>query len=147
MFIMKKNLILSLIAGVLFVSLLSFTVIKKLSVHPASHPRAKTVTKKKCSNCTGGVSAVTLVRDAGGYITVSWTYTGNPAYYTYGGYYNTSVPPYNITTGTAYSTTLTISAGPNDAGRIGILAYCSDGTSTGETHGILWSHGVVEESF
>lgn len=122
---MKKNLIFSLLSGIILIGILSFTFLKKTN-------NIFTNTYHKSSNCTGQVTNLTTQRN-GSYITISWNYTGNPASYNYGGYYQNNTP---FPTGNTTSTSITIPY--NTGGRIGVLAICSDGSSTGTTANTLF---------
>jgi hypothetical protein len=91
---------------------------------------------------------VTLVSISSSSFTISWTYTGSPASFNYGGYFNNSngstspLPPGNVLFPT---TTLTLPRPAGSCGfRIGLACVCSDGTVVGTGHGILYTcTGVV----
>lgn len=115
---MKKNLIFSLLAGIIFIGILSFTVFKKTNSLFSNKYH-------KSSNCTGTLTGISSTR-SGSYVTITWTYSGNPSSFNYGGYYQNNTP---FPTGNTTSTSITIPY--NTGGRIGIAAVCSDGSTTG----------------
>jgi hypothetical protein len=141
--IMKRNLILSLIMGSVFLTMLSFSSITE-------KPVKKTILAKSPQKftCVASMGPVTLVSINSSSFTISWTYTGSPASFNYGGYFNNSngstspLPPGNVLFPT---TTLTLPRPAGSCGfRIGLACVCSDGTVVGTGHGILYTcAGVV----
>ena len=143
---MKTNLISSMILGFLFISMLPDASIDgKYIYKKTKHFEKVSSISKRCFSCTAQVTNFTLVSDVGGSITFSWSYTGSPASFNYGGYYNESGGGHY--SGNTTSTTLTIPDGGFDGGRIGVVAVCSDGTEVGDTHGVLWYDYQAEEYF
>ncbi len=134
---MKKKLAFSLFLGILFLSALSFTLVKeRYTAKKVAIVNKKTVKKP---TCTANITSFTLVSVTSTSFTVSWTYSGSPASFNYGGYYN---PHGGITPGNTTSTTLTLPIPPGACGaRIGVLCVCSDGTTVGQTHGVLFGCG------
>lgn len=134
---MKRSLILALTLCVALVVTVSFTLIKRPT--PVKKAHSKTAPAKKAvSNCTADMGTVTLVSISSSSFTVSWTHSGTPDHYNYGGYYNGS-PFVAFPSGSTYSTTLTLPRPSSAYGfRIGIVCVCSDGTTVGSTHGILY---------
>lgn len=142
---MKTNLITSMILGFLFINMLPDPLTGgKFFYKKIKHVETSTATKH-CASCTAQVTNFTLVSDVGGNITFSWSYTGSPASFNYGGYWN--APGLGTFSGNTTSTSLTIPDGGHDGGRIGVVAVCSDGTEVGTTHGVLWYNYQVEEYF
>lgn len=146
---MKSNLILSSILGLMFFGMLTSPMLN-MNIKPAKHKIKMVQTEAtntgkapKCS-CVAQVTDFTIVHDIGGYITFSWSYTGNPASFNYGGYYN---PGGTFGTVNTTSTTVTIPDNGVGGGRIGVLAICADGSSSGTTHGVLWYDYKAEEYF
>ena len=78
--------------------------------------------------CAAGVSNLQASR-SGSYVTFTWTGTGSPAYYTYGGYYNCypASNPGPFPTGNTSNQSLTIYSPSPCGGRFGIMAYCAGG--------------------
>ncbi len=130
---MKKNVIFSLLTLILVFGILSFTTYNKTN-NLNYVKKSVTFTSKphQSGNCTGQVTNLTTQRN-GTYITISWSYTGNPYSFNYGGYYQNNTP---FPTGNTMSTSITIPY--NTGGRIGVLAICSDGSSTGSTANTLF---------
>ncbi|MDN3579843.1 hypothetical protein [Mucilaginibacter flavus] len=129
---MKKNLIFSLLA-VLFISgLLSFTLVK---THAKKAPIAKArvaarVSKK--ATCSSVVSGLTQT----GSFSFSWSSSGSPNHYNYGGYYQAG----GTFSGTTTSTSVTIpsNSGTPKGGRISVTPVCADG-SLGTPQNILFN--------
>jgi hypothetical protein len=127
---MKKNLIFSIMGCFLLISLLSFTPIKKNHHKPAKAQPAKFV-------CTAGVTNLTITSNSSsfGYVTFSWTGTGNVDHYILGGYYQGGG---NISgTISSYSITIPNYSGNLLGGRFAVTAVCSDGT-TGTSQNIMF---------
>jgi hypothetical protein len=141
---MKKDLIFSLILGFLCFFVISMNE-KPVDRKPVINKTAIKGSKPHCS-CNANVTNFTIVRDSGGWITFSWDFTGDPVGFNYGGYYNGPggglIPP-----GTVYGTAFSVRDNGSWGGRFGVLAVCSDGTTGGQTHGVLWANGVAEEYF
>ena len=139
---MKKNLIFSLILGFLFLGAFSFTLINDKTI-TKKHAVAKKTVKK--SNCTASITGVTLVSVSGSSATISITYSGTPDHFRYGGYYNHPSPPVSsptIPTTNIYTTTLILPlTGGNCGARVWFQCVCSDGTTVGATHGVLFGCG------
>ena len=141
---MKKILFLSLLAGLFSVALLSFTLTKE------KHAPKKHVVAKKVSNCVATITGFTVTAVSQTSVTMQWTYSGSPASFNYGGYYNnhgtpsvTTIPATNVT-----STTLTLPINsPHYAIRIQVVCVCSDGTTVGTGHGVYVENGVVINYF
>ncbi|SHN37227.1 hypothetical protein [Mucilaginibacter sp. OK098] len=137
---MKRNLIFSLIMGSVFLTMLSFSSITEKPIKkevPVKSPQKFT--------CVADMGPVTLVSINSSSFTISWTYTGSPASFNYGGYFNNTngssspLPPGNVQLPT---TTLTLSRPAGSCGfRIGLACVCSDGTVVGSGHGILYTCG------
>jgi hypothetical protein len=141
---MKKRLIMLLSAGVMFLIMLSFSVIKESSFNKPLHSASK---KVKRSDCVADINSFTVNSISSNSITVSWTYTGNPTSFNYGGYYNPGTP-YPTTNVNVATTTITKTIPYGVYGiRIGVVCVCSDGTTVGSTHGAYCENGHVENYF
>jgi hypothetical protein len=118
---MKKNILATLLAGLILVCIYSFTLIhippKKVVANP-----------KKAFACSAGVTGAHVVSYGGGTVTIAWSGVNTPHHYDYGGYYQCSVPTINTTV--TYGTTITIPY-QCTGGTLVIRAYCSDGTLGG----------------
>jgi hypothetical protein len=117
---MKRKLIYSLLAGLILVVVYSFTLIKPVPKNHISKPKLK-----QSFSCNAVITSVSKSY-SGGSVTISWTYTGSPTRFTYGGYYMCS-------TGTSFGTTTTYSPSatiPNAAcgGTGRIIPLCADNT-------------------
>jgi hypothetical protein len=111
---MKKNLLFTLIAGVLLTGLLSFTLINK--------PHHKIAPKKaKCFSCS--VAIQTLTHSGSSF---TWTVPAGSVvdHYNYGGYYQAG----GTFSGSTTSTSVTIAAKPG-GGRFSVTPICADGTA------------------
>lgn len=141
---MKKILLLSLLAGLFSVALLSFTLTKE------KHAPKKHATVKKPSNCVATITGFTVTAVSQTSVTMQWTYSGSPASFNYGGYYNRTGFPGVVTipnTNTT-STTLTMPINsPNYGIRIQVVCVCSDGTTVGSGHGVYVENGHVVNYF
>lgn len=137
---MKKNLIFSLILGFLFLGAFSFTLTNDKTV-AKKHAVAKKPVKK--SNCTASITGVTLVSVSGSSATITITYSGTPDHFKYGGYYNIVSPPGSPTIPSAnlYTTTLVLPLNGACGARVWFQCVCSDGTTVGATHGVLFGCG------
>ena len=138
---MKKYLIFSCILGLLCLSVATFAFIKPVkTVHKHAVTASKTV---KRSNCTASVTGVTLVSVTGYSATISISYTGTPDHFRYGGYYNNLTPPSSppVTTTNVWTSTFTVPLNGNCGARIWVQCVCSDGTTVGATHGVLFGCG------
>jgi len=141
---MKKILLLSVLAGLFSVVLLSFTLTKE------KHAPKKHVAVKKLSNCTATITSFTVTAVSQTSVSVQWTSSGSPASYNYGGYYNSHGTPAVVTipnTNTT-STTLTMPINyPYYGIRIQVVCVCSDGTTVGSGHGVYVENGHVVNYF
>ncbi|MCR8557682.1 hypothetical protein KXD93_08520 [Mucilaginibacter sp. BJC16-A38] len=132
---MKRNLILALTLCVALLVTASFSIIKNGTPRKKAHAKA---VPSKMANCVADMGTVNLVSVTSSSFTVTWTYTGSPTSFNYGGYYNGS-PFVPFPAGNTYSNTLTLPRPSASYGfRIGILCKCSDGNTVGSTHGILY---------
>lgn len=115
---MKKKLFFAMASVLLMLGILSFTLIH---TEPAPKKAAKRV-----ADINNPVSVVY----GGGSITITWTASGSPHHFNYGGY---GVVTSGSTTGNSMS--YGIGSGTS---RFGVQAVCSDGTPVGSTHGVLF---------
>ena len=124
---MKKNLIYTLLAGLILVVVYSFTAIKP--AHKAHKAKAKA---KQQFTCNAVVTGVTGVYNGPYSVTITWTYTGTPDHFTYGGnFFCATGSSYGTTSTTAHSATISIptSVGCEYSGINGrIIPICADGT-------------------
>ncbi|MDB5090664.1 MAG: hypothetical protein JWR09_4658 [Mucilaginibacter sp.] len=130
---MKKNLIYTLLAGLILVVVYSFTAIKP--AHKVHKAKAKA---KQQFTCNAVVTSVTGVYNGPYSITITWTYTGTPDHFTYGGnYFCPSGSGGSFGTTSTGSTSATISipfstlcTNNNAYGGINgrVIPICADGT-------------------
>ncbi|GGH10243.1 hypothetical protein [Mucilaginibacter phyllosphaerae] len=117
---MKKNLIYSLIAGILLTGLLSFTIIKvnkKATPLPAKKTGNVKAKKFACSCVITGIS------NSG--TTFTWTTNSQPVdHFNYGGYYQAG----GTFSGSTYSPPVSISY-KSGGGRFSVTPICADGSS------------------
>ncbi|MDB5090663.1 MAG: hypothetical protein JWR09_4657 [Mucilaginibacter sp.] len=119
---MKKNIITSLIIGLVFAAIYSFTAIRIA-------PKNSAVKPEKAFTCSAGVTGAHIISNNGGTVTIGWSGVNSPAHYDYGGYFHCA-GGFGPTTTT--STQCTISTGPGECGgTLVIRAFCSDGTLGG----------------
>lgn len=135
---MKKHLIFSLFTVLAIVGLLSFTLFKG---SPTTYGGKPFLIDNKLHNsftCVAQVTNLHVISDVGGNITFGWSYTGSPASFNYGGYYQYG-PPYTYSGNTtATQVTIPDHTSHGFGGRIGVLAICADGSSSGTTATMLW---------
>lgn len=138
---MKKYIVFSCILGLLCLSVASFAFIKTTKT-TVKHTAVKKKTVKR-SNCTASVTGVTLVSVSGSSATISISYSGTPDHFRYGGYYNNVSPPSSppVTTTDVWTSTFTVPLNGNCGARIWVQCVCSDGTTVGATHGVLFGCG------
>src|ERR1700744_5630813 len=103
---MKRNLIMSLTLCVALILTMSFSLIKHPAPAKKAHTKAAPV-KKVLTNCTADMGTVNLVSVSPTSFTVTWTYTGTPTSFNYGGYYYGG-PFVVFPTGNTYSNTITL---------------------------------------
>jgi len=131
---MKKNLILTLIAGIILVTVYSFVPVKPS--HKKHAVKAKTA---KPFTCGSAVKTVTGIYNGPWSITLSWTYDNTlpaPDHYTYGGnFFCPSNFPGHFGTTSTGSTSVTLSIPfstdcPNGYSGVNgrIIPICADGT-------------------
>lgn len=124
---MKRNLIYTLLAGLILVAVYSFASIKPTH---KTH-KAKTKAKQQFS-CNAVITGVTGVYNGPHSITITWTYTGTPDHFTYGGnYYCATGSSYGTTATNSTSATISIPGGAEcDYSGINgrVIPICIDGT-------------------
>ncbi|WP_428328864.1 hypothetical protein [Mucilaginibacter sp.] len=124
---MKRNLIITILVGLILVTVYSFTSIKPN--HKIHKVKAKA---KQEFSCNAVVTGVTGVYNGPYSITITWTYTGTPDHFTYGGnFYCATGSSFGTTSTNSTSATITIPSGTGCAysginGRI--IPICADGT-------------------
>ncbi|MES2109262.1 MAG: hypothetical protein V4577_10960 [Bacteroidota bacterium] len=127
---MKKNLIYTLLAAIILV-VYSFTV-------KSYHKHIVKPVAKNAFSCNAVITSVTGVYTGPYTIQLTWTYTGSPTWFNYGGNYfcySGSAASYSGNTTTATATvTIPYSAGcPGGGAYTGIngriTPYCADGTA------------------
>lgn len=125
---MKRKLILPAIACLFLIAFYSFSLIKPGHNKPLKKDKAV-----KQFSCSAVVTSVTGVYNGPYSITITWTYTGSPSYFTYGGnFYCATGVSWGTGTTSSTSTTITIpsNAGCEYSGINGrIIPYCADGTA------------------
>lgn len=132
---MKRKLAFTLVMVMLF-SVPSFSLTKEKPIIKKELSKKKAAPKKiklkvgQYVDC-GYVTGFTVVSLSSSSITISWTHTGTPTSYNYGGYWNTSGPyiPFPTVNTTASTATISIPSAAT-GGRVGVAAVCSDGQPT-----------------
>ena len=111
--------------------ILSFTLIKDKPV--VSKTAAKVVKLPNCvADIANGAGTNPIhVSWSPGSITITWDHTGSPDHYNYGGY---GV----VTAGSTFTNSKTYSIGAGTS-RFGVVCACSDGSTVGSSHGVLFS--------
>jgi hypothetical protein len=137
---MRKNLVFYPTLVVLFVSMLSFSFTNNKYVNTTS-PVTKKHKVHKTSNCTASITGVTLVSATSSSATITITYSGTPDHFKYGGYYNGVTGNPSIPSTNLYSTTVVIPMSGACGARVWFQCVCSDGTTVGATHGVLFGCG------
>lgn len=112
---MKRNILATLLAGLILACIYSFTLIH-------TPPKKVAAKSKKAFTCTAGVSGAHVISNDGSSVTIGWTGVNAPDHYDYGGYYKCSVP--SISTTVTYGTQITIPYKCN-GGTLVIRAYCA----------------------
>lgn len=118
---MKRNLIFTLLAGLILVAVYSFAAIKP-------NHKKHAAKAKQLFTCNAVITSVTGVYTTPTSITLTWTYTGSPSYFTYGGnYFCDTGSHYGTTTTFTNSAVITVpTAYCGINGRI--IPLCADGT-------------------